>query len=77
MNSEIISTSEVIDALVSGFEVLMIDKSKINKCGIYCSISCIPLTTKSFASIKKFVDDGDDSNRIYIKTEKDEKKEEV
>lgn len=74
MNSEIISTSEVIDALVGGFEVLMIDKSKINKCGIY-GISCKCLTTQTFADIEKFVD-GDDSNKIYIKTEK-VKKEEV
>lgn len=72
MNSEIISTAEVIDALVGGFEVLMIDKSKINKYGV----SCTPLTAQTFANIEKFVE-GDNSNRIYIKTEKDEKKEEV
>ena len=72
MNSEIISTAEVIDALIGGFEVLMIDKAKINKYGI----TCIPLTTQTFENIEKFVDEVD-SNRIYIKTEKDEKKEEA
>lgn len=72
MNTEIIGVSEVIDALVGGFEVLMIDKAKINKYGV----SCIPLTTQTFANIEKFVEE-DDPNRIYIKTEKDEKKEEV
>lgn len=72
MNSEIISAAEVIDALVGGFEVLMIDKAKIHKYGV----SCTPLTTQTFANIEKLVDEVD-SNRIYIKTEKDEKKEEV
>ncbi len=72
MNGEIISAAEVIDALVGGFEVLMIDKAKTNKYGILC----IPLTTESFAGIKKVVGEND-PNRIYIKTEKDEKKEEV
>ena len=72
MNSEIISAAEVIDALVGGFEVLMIDNAKANK----FFITCIPLTTQPFANIEKLVD-GVDSNRIYIKTEKDEKKEEA
>ena len=72
MNSEIISAAEVIDALVGGFEVLMIDKAKINKYGV----SCTPLTTQTFANIEKFVE-GDNSNKIYMKTEKDEKKEEA
>ena len=72
MNSEIISAAEVIDALVGGFEVLMIDNAKANK----FFITCIPLTTQPFANIEKIVD-GVDSNRIYIKTKKDEKKEEV
>lgn len=72
MNSEIISAAEVIDALVGGFEVLMIDKAKINKYGV----SCTPLTTQTFANIEKLVDEVD-SNRIYIKTEKYEKKEEA
>ena len=70
MNSEIISAAEVIDALVGGFEVLMIDNIKDNK----FFITCIPLTTQPFANIEKIVDEVD-SNRIYIKTEKDEKKE--
>ena len=70
MNSEIISAAEVIDALVGGFEVLMVDKTKTNKFGI----TCIPLTTQTFVNIEKLVDEVD-SNRIYIKTEKDEKKE--
>ena len=69
MNSEIISAAEVIDALVGGFEVLMIDNAKANK---FC-ITCIPLTTQTFANIEKLVNEVD-SNRIYIKTEKDEKK---
>lgn len=72
MNSEIISAAEVINTLVGGFEVLMIDKAKTNKYGILC----IPLTTESFAGIKKIVGEND-PNRIYIKTEKDGKKEEV
>lgn len=67
MNSKIISTAEVIEALVDGFEVLMIDKSKTNKYGILCT----PLTTQTFANIEKFVG-GDNSNKIYIKTEKEE-----
>lgn len=70
MNSEIISAAEVIDALVGGFEVLMIDNAKANK----FFITCIPLTTQTFENIEKLVDEVD-SNRIYIKTEKDEKKE--
>lgn len=72
MNSEIIGTSDIMDTLVGGFEVLMIDKAKNHKYGV----SCTRLTTQTFANIKKFVEE-DDSNRIYIKTEKDEKKEEV
>lgn len=72
MNSKIISTAEVIEALVDGFEVLMIDKAKTNRYGV----SCTPLTTQTFANIEKFVEE-DNSNKIYIKTEKDEKKEEV
>ena len=72
MNSEIISAAEVIDALVGGFEVLMIDNAKANK----FFITCIPLTTQTFENIEKLVDEVD-SNRIYIKTEKDEKKEEA
>lgn len=71
MNSEIIAAVDVIDALVGCFEVLMIDKGKTNKYGI----SCIPLTSQTFVNIKKFVEE-DDSNRIYIKTEKELKKEE-
>ena len=70
MNGEIISAAEVIDALVGGFEVLMIDKAKTNKYGILC----IPLTTESFAGIKKIVGEND-PNRIYIKTEKEIKEE--
>lgn len=72
MNNKIISAAEVIDALVCGFEVLMINKAKVNRFGV----ECIPLTTQTFENIEKFVE-GDDSNRIYIKTEKDEKKEET
>lgn len=72
MNNEIISAAEVIDALVGGFEVLMIDKAKTNRFGI----TCIPLTAQTFADIEKFVK-GNDLNMIYIKTEKDEKKEEA
>lgn len=70
MNSEIISAAEVINTLVGGFEVLMIDKAKTNKYGILC----IPLTTESFAGIKKIVGEND-PNRIYIKTEKEIKEE--
>lgn len=72
MNSEIITAVDVIDALVGGFEVLMIDKGKTNKYGI----SCIPLTSQTFVNIEKFVEE-DDQNRIYIKTEKEVEKEEV
>lgn len=70
MNSEIISAAEVINTLVGGFEVLMIDKAKTNKYGILC----IPLTTESFAGIKKIVGENN-PNRIYIKTEKEIKEE--
>lgn len=72
MSSEIITAVEVIDALVGGFEVLMVDKGKTNKFGV----SCIPLTTQTFVNIEKFVEE-DDPNRIYIKTEKEVKKEEA
>lgn len=71
MIGEIITAADVIDALIGGFEVLMIDKGKTNKYGI----SCIPLTSQTFVNIEKFVEE-DDSNRIYIKTEKEIKKEE-
>lgn len=72
MNSEIISAAEVIEALVGGFEVFMIDKAKTNKFGV----TCIALTSRSFANIEKLVEEVD-ASRIYIKTEKYEKKEEV
>ena len=72
MNSEIISASEVIEALVGGFEVFMIDKAKTNNFGA----SCIALTTRSFANIEKLVEEVD-ASRIYIKTEKYKKKEEA
>lgn len=72
MNSEIISAAEVIEALVGGFEVFMIDKAKTNN----FSVSCIALTTRSFANIEKLVE-GVDASRIYIKTEKYKKKEEA
>lgn len=72
MNSEIVAAGEVIEALVDGFEVLMIDKAKTSRFGV----KCIQLTLETFSDIEKFVEK-DDPNRIYIKTEREVSKEEV
>lgn len=65
MNNIIISADEVIKALINGFEVLMIDKSKTNRYGV----SCIPLTEEIFSDIESYVME-DAPNKIYLQTER-------
>lgn len=69
--NEIISKEEVMESLVSDYEVLMIQKNRTIRGGIIC----LPLTGETFTSIKKFLSE-EDPNRIYVKTEKYVKKEE-
>lgn len=64
MGAQIINADEVLDALVGGFYVLMIDKSKVNKYGTMC----IPLNRERFSDIEEYVEDND-PNYIFIKTE--------
>lgn len=65
MGSQIINADEVLDALVGGFYVLMIDKSKFHKYGALC----VPLNRERFSDIEKYIEE-DDPNCIFIKTEK-------
>lgn len=71
MNNEIIRPEDVFEALVTGFEVLMIRKNITTRFGT----NCIPLTRETFVNIEKFLEE-DDSNLIYLKTEKFVKQEE-
>lgn len=64
MGAQIINADEVLDALVGGFYVLMIDKSKVRKYGMMC----IPLNRERFSDIEEYVEDND-PNYIFIKTE--------
>lgn len=66
MNDTIIKPEEVFDSLLGGFEVIMIQKNKINKYGI----SSIRLSEQRYDAIEAIVSQGDDPNRIFVKTEK-------
>lgn len=70
--NEIIGADDVLDALVGGFEVLMIQNGKTHRFGVMC----IPLTGETFNRIEKYLDESD-PNRIYIKTEKYVKADDV
>lgn len=65
MRSQIISADDVLDALVCGFYVLMIDKSKFHKYGALC----VPLNRERFSDIEKYIEEND-PNYIFVKTEK-------
>lgn len=66
MNDAIIKPEEIFDSLLGGFEVIMIQKNKINKYGI----SGARLSEQRYDSIEAIVSQGDDPNRIFVKTEK-------
>lgn len=64
-NTMIISAEGVLDALVDGSEVLMVDKNKTNRFGV----SCKPLSGETFSDIEKFIAE-DSPSRIYLQTER-------
>ena len=61
--SKIIRADEVMESLVTGFEVLLIKKDKVTKYGVYCEA----LTGEKFSIIEKMIA-VEDPNVIYIKT---------
>lgn len=70
-NDRIIGNEDVMESLVSGFEVLMIDKDEIHKYGV----SCIALSKEQFSNIEEFVRE-EAPNRIYLQIERYVSKEE-
>lgn len=64
-NDMIIGNEDVMEALVGGFEVLMVDKDKSHKYGV----SCIPLSKEPFSKIEEFVRE-EAPNRIYLQIER-------
>lgn len=64
-SNRIIESEDVMDALVGGFEVLMVDKDISHKYGV----SCIPLSKRPFSNIEEFVR-GEAPNRIYLQVER-------
>lgn len=67
MGNAIIDVTEVMSALVAGFEVLHIKPSVTNRYGVYCR----PLTQEVFKNIDELLEMADDED-IFVKVAAEE-----